>query len=227
MQTISRKRNGKHFSYYLGNEKIEDSKTVDRIKSLAIPPAWEKVEISKSNRSKIQAKGYDSAGRLQYIYSPEFRAKQEEAKFQRILSFAQALPKMRRTTEKHLEHRKLDKDKVMACIVRLMDEAYFRVGNDIYAKENQSYGITTLRSKHADVSGDTILFDFTGKSGQRQKKKINDRKLAKIVKKLDELPGYELFKYYDDEGVLQQINSKDVNDYIKRAMGQEFTAKDF
>ncbi len=222
-----RERKGRGFAYYDKSELISDKDTLSYIKSLVVPPAWENVEIAGNKNARILAKGTDKAGRQQYVYNPKFRAKQEQAKFERILTFAETLPRMRKVTSKHLAHRKLDKQKVLACIVRLMDQAYFRVGNEVYAKENQSYGITTLRSKHTDVNGDTIVFDFVGKSGQRHVKHITDKKLAAIVKRLDDLPGYEIFKYYDDEGVLQQVKSSDVNEYIKEIMGSEFTAKDF
>lgn len=228
MKTFTRKKVGRHFQYFdEQGVRITDKEQVDRIKLLRIPPAWRDVEIASTPRTRIQAKGYDKAGRQQYIYSPAYRAKQEQAKFERILKFAEALPRMRKVTNKHLQHKKLDKEKVLACIVQLMDRAYFRVGNDVYAKENQSYGITTLRSKHTDVQGDTVIFDFTGKSGQKHHKKITDRTLARIVRRLDELPGYEVFKYQDEHGVLHPIKSKDVNEYIKDIMGEEFTAKDF
>lgn len=228
MKTIHRRRVGRGFRYYYDNgDQINDQQTIEYINSMVIPPAWTKVEISADKRARVLAKGYDKAGRTQAIYHPEYRAKQEQAKFDRILRFAEALPKIRRISQQHLRHKKLDKDKVLACVVQLMDQAYFRVGNDIYAKENQSYGITTLRSKHTEVKGDTIIFEFTGKSGQEQLKKVTDRTLARVVRRLDNLPGYEVFKYYDNDGNLQQIHSKDVNEYIKTHMGEEFTAKDF
>lgn len=224
---ITRQKVAKHFRYYASGQEITDKDQVKYINSLRIPPAWRNVEIATNKRAKIQAKGTDKAGRMQYIYNPEFRAKQEQAKFERILKFAEALPHMRSVTDKHLKRKKLDKQKVLACIVQLMDKAYFRVGNDVYAKQNQSYGITTLRSKHTEVKGDTVIFDFMGKSGQKHHKKITDRKLAQIVKKLDDMPGYEVFKYQDENGQLHQIHSRDVNEYIKSIMGEEFTAKDF
>lgn len=227
MKKIQRVKAGRGFQYVMNGEVIDDKESIKYFKSLKIPPAWQNVEISISRKAKILAKGTDKAGRLQYIYHPEFRAKKEQEKFNRILKFAEALPHMREVTEKHLQRKELDKEKVLACILQLMDRAYFRVGNDVYAKENGSYGITTLRSKHTDVKGDTIIFDFVGKSGQNHHKEITDRRLARIVKRLDDLPGYEIFKYYDEQGELKQISSRDVNDYIKGIMGEEFTAKDF
>jgi DNA topoisomerase I len=225
---IERKRVGqKSFQYFLDGKQVKNKGELDRIKSLRIPPAWKDVKISVAASSKIQATGYDDAGRLQYIYNAKFRAKKEKEKFERILGFAQALPRMRRITAKHLANPKLDHDKVMACILRLMDSQYFRVGNEVYAKENQSYGLTTLRSKHLTVKGNTVIFDFVGKSGQKHIKEVSDKRLAKIIKKLDELPGYEIFKFYDEDGNLRNVNSEHVNEYIKRVMGAEFSAKDF
>lgn len=224
---ITRRRDGKRFHYFYNDIPIKNKKEIAYFNSLRIPPAWQDVKIAKGRRARIQATGVDKAGRLQYIYNPAFRAKQEKEKFERILRFAEALPKMRRTTAEHLAHSKLDKEKVLATIVRLMDKAYFRIGNEVYARENQSYGLTTLRSKHTDVKGDTIIFDFVGKSGQDQLKEVTDKKLAQVIKKLDELPGYEIFKYWGDDGELHDIHSTDVNEYIKDIMGEEFSAKDF
>lgn len=224
---ITRRKNGKKFDYFYNDRQIRTKSETEYLNSLGIPPAWRDVKIAAGRNARIQATGVDKAGRLQYIYHPAFRARQEKEKFERILRFAEALPRMRRTTADHLAHTQLDKEKVLATIVRLMDRAYFRVGNEIYAKENQSYGLTTLRSKHTKVKGDTIIFDFVGKSGQEQLKEVTDKKLARVVKKLEELPGYEIFKYYGQDGELHDIHSDDVNEYIKEIMGEEFSAKDF
>lgn len=218
---------GRGFKYYSDDAEVTDKDELEYYDSLAVPPAWKDVKIARSPNAKILATGYDDAGRLQYIYHPRFRARQEKEKFERILRFARALPKMRRATSQHLRHIQLDREKVLAAIVQLMDRAYFRVGNEIYAKENQSYGLTTIRSKHTTVRGDMIVFDFIGKSGQEQLHKIKDKPLADIVRQLDELPGYEIFKYYDEDGNLQPVSSSDVNEYIKEVMGEEFSAKDF
>lgn len=224
---IKRTRLGKAFQYFLEDKQITDKESLLFFKSLGIPPAWTDVKISTAQGSKILATGIDKAGRLQYVYHPKFRAKQEQEKFERILHFAHALPTMRKITNEHLKQPGLKKEKVLACIVELMDEAYFRVGNEIYARENESYGITTIRSKHTTVKKDTITFDFVGKSGKKHLKEITDKKLAKIVKKLDELPGYHIFKYYDIDGDLKKVKSEDVNEYIREIMGEEFSAKDF
>jgi len=224
---ISRKKVGKIYHYFKGNVRITNEEEIERINKLVIPPAWKDVQISASKSAKVQARGYDSAGRLQSIYHPTFRIKQEKLKFDRILRFATQLPKLRRQVEKDLSRRKLGKEKVLACVVRLIDEAYFRVGNDRYAKENHSYGITTLRSKHATITSTKVTFDFVGKSGKAHVKTIKDGTLARIIKQLDELPGYELFRYKDEQGKMHDIHPADVNAYIKTYMGEEFTAKDF
>lgn len=226
-QLIERKKVGRGFQYYLQDLQISDKETLDYIKSLVIPPAWKDVQIAKNKHSTVLATGIDKSGRMQYIYHPKFRAEQEKAKYERILKFAKSLPEMRKITDKHLAKKKLDREKVLACVIRLMDQSYFRVGNDAYAKQNESFGITTLRSRHLTKRSESVTFDFVGKSGQRQVKKISDKKLANIIKRLDELPGYEVFKYYDESGELRDVKSSDVNAYIKEVMGEEFSAKDF
>jgi DNA topoisomerase-1 len=225
--TISRQKLGSRFVYRQADSHLTDKKLIAWIESLAIPPAWEEVKISHSPRTKVYAQGYDNAGRRQAIYNPSFRSKQERLKFDRILRFAEALPALRRQVGRDLDHKRLSKDKVLACIVKLIDTAYFRVGNERYAQQHQSYGITTLRHKHLDVSNDTVTFEFIGKSGQRHLKQVTDKHLAHIVKKLDGLPGYEIFRYKDEHGVMHDIDSANVNAYIKTHMGEEFSAKDF
>jgi DNA topoisomerase-1 len=226
-EPITRRKSGLRFQYYSATGKITDKDEVKRINALAIPPAWKKVEIAPNPKTKVQARGYDAAGRLQAIYSPAFRLKQEKAKFEKILDFADALPKLRSVVEKDLRRNKLGKEKVLACIIKLIDREYFRVGNKQYAAQNQSYGITTLRSKHASISTTKVTFDFIGKSGKQHVKTIKDPKIARIVKQLDELPGQELFRYKDETGTMHDITSADVNAYIKEHMGDAFTAKDF
>lgn len=226
-QWVERRRVGRGFQYWQPAGQVKDRDVIGYYKRLGIPPAWRNTRISVNKRSKVVATGIDKAGRKQYVYNPIYRARQERQKFERTLRFARALPAMRQITEEHLRRRTLDYDKVRACIVRLIDEAYFRIGNEVYAKENHSYGLTTMRSKHTTVKGNTITFDFMGKSGQHHTKQITDRTLARIVKRLDELPGYEVFKYFDSDGKLRDIDSTDVNAYIKQIMGEEFSAKDF
>ena len=224
---ITRYKKGTSFTYRNRAGTITDNELVNRIQSLAIPPAWTDVTINPSPKARVLAKGRDLAGRQQAIYNPRFRAKQDKLKFNRTLRFAKKLPRLRKQLQKDLNRRKLGKEKVLATIVTLIDQAYFRVGNEKYAKENNSYGITTLRSKHTDVTGNTVTFNFIGKSGKEHTKKITDRQIATIVKRLDELPGHEIFRYQDDDGIMHDIHSHDVNAYIKSIMGDEFTAKDF
>jgi DNA topoisomerase I len=224
---ISRIKKGRKFIYMTKNGPVRNKQTLTYIEGLSIPPAWDMVTIAGSPNAKVLVTGQDAAGRTQCIYNPKFRARQDKLKFDRILRFADALPGLRRQVAKDLARKRLVKEKVLACIVRLIDEAYFRVGNEKYAKENQSYGITTMRSKHTDVHGSTVTFDFIGKSGKQHIKSVTDAQIARIVKQLDELPGYEVFRYVDTDGTLHDVESSDVNEYIKTHMGEEFSAKDF
>ncbi|MGH7218693.1 MAG: DNA topoisomerase IB [Candidatus Microsaccharimonas sp.] len=224
---ITRRKAKGEYQYFYGTKRVTDESEIERINKLAIPPAWADVRISRSQSAKVQVQGYDASGRQQSIYHPEFRLQQDALKFDRILRFAKKLPTLREQIEKDLARKRLVKQKVIACIVTLIDEAYFRVGNDRYATEHQTYGVTTLRSKHATVKGSVVVFDFVGKSGKQHHKKISDPKLARIIKQLDELPGYEIFRYQDNKGTMHDLHASDVNRYIKQHMGEEFTAKDF
>ncbi len=226
-RSISRVKFGKRFGYMVDGVPLHDDAELERIKSLAIPPAWKDVEIALSSRANVQATGRDKAGRKQIIYSSAYRARQEAAKFARLQSFGRSLPALRRQIEHDLAGRKLSRDKVLACVVKLLDEAYFRVGNDIYARSHQTYGVTTMRSKHTLVRGDKVTFNFVGKSGKLQRRKIINKQVAKLIRRLDNMPGREIFQYYDDSGTIRPISSRDVNSYIRRHMGQDFTAKDF
>lgn len=228
MATFYRKRHGKGFTYVdQTNTTVKDKSLKDYFKSLVIPPAWKEVEINSGKRNKILAFGRDEKGRKQYIYNPKFRQKQEQQKFDRILSFANELEHMRRVTGQHLRKRTLTKEKVLACMVRLLEAAYFRPGSDYYSHENQSYGLTTMRSRHLEIEGDTLLFNYIGKSGKEQHREIVDKKLAKVVQEIDDLPGYEIFKFIDEEGHKQDVKSEHLNEYIRDVMGEEFSAKDF
>lgn len=223
-----RKKHGKGFKYVDdSNTLVSDKKLKDYFKSLAIPPAWKDVEISKSRRSKILVVGRDDKGRKQYIYSPKYRQKKDQEKFDRIISFADELEHMRRVTGQHLRKRSLSKEKVLACMVRLLEAAYFRPGSDYYSKANHTYGLTTMRSKHLNIQGDTLTFHYIGKSGKEQEREIVDKKLAKVVKEIDDLPGYEIFKFIDENGKKQDVKSEHLNAYIREVMGEEFSAKDF
>lgn len=223
---IQRTRHGKGFRYTQNAKKV-DKATIARISNLAIPPAWTQVEIAKNERDKVQATGVDANGKKQYIYSKAHTQKQDAAKFDRITEFASNLPRLRKQIEKDLKRRRFDKKKVVAAAVSLMDEGYFRIGNQAYARSNKSYGLTTLRSKHVAIKGQKIVFDFIGKSGQEHHKVIRDSTIARVVAKLDDMPGYELFRYYDKQMNLHNLTSSDVNEYIKKHLGNDFSAKDF
>lgn len=223
-----RKKSGKGFRYAdEQNKTITDTLLKTWLKSLAIPPAWIKVEINTSPRAKIWATGYDAKGRKQYIYSSKFRKRRDNQKFDRIIRFADRLEHMRRVTGQHLRKRKLNRDKVLAVMVRLLENAFFRPGNDCYSKENESYGLTTLRNKHVQINNNEIIFSYKGKAGQEQEKHIVDARLATIVKELNELPGYEIFKFIDKDENIHDVKSSDLNAYIHTIMGEEFSAKDF
>ncbi|HWE06338.1 MAG TPA: hypothetical protein VG274_06490 [Rhizomicrobium sp.] len=225
---ITRKRRGKSFVYLDPRGKaIRDTDTLLRIRALVIPPAWEQVWICPSPLGHIQAVGRDARGRKQYRYHDKFRAVRDEAKYGRMLAFVRALPRIRRRARADLKKRGMPREKVLAAIVRLLETTLIRVGNEEYAHENKSYGLTTIRNNHAKVRGSTIHFHFRGKSGVEHAIDLNAPRLAKIIRKCQDLPGEELFAYVDDEGVTHDIKSDDVNDYLHEITGQDFTAKDF
>ncbi|HEX6433390.1 MAG TPA: DNA topoisomerase IB [Gemmatimonadales bacterium] len=225
---IRRKRSGKGFTYVGPDGKtVQDAKEVARIRSLAIPPAYTDVWICPSPNGHIQATGRDARGRKQYRYHPKWREVRDETKFGRMLAFSEALPKIRTRLDRDLSLPGLPREKVLATVVTLLECTCIRVGNDEYAKSNRSYGLTTLQDRHVKVSGSNVRFEFRGKSGKTHKVDLNDRRLARIVERCQDLPGEDLFQYVDDERVRQTIGSGDVNAYIREISGQEFTAKDF
>ncbi|WP_417429245.1 DNA topoisomerase IB [Halpernia sp.] len=222
-----RKGCGRGFTYKDLFGKTLNKETRKWIESLVIPPAWKDVEISENPEDKILVTGRDEKNRKQYIYNPKFSKEQSLKKFDRIVDFAENLEHMRRVTGQHLRQRKLSREKVLATMLRLMDSAYFRPGSSKYTKENKTYGLTTIRSKHLIVENDELIFSYTGKSHKDQERHIVDAKIAKIVKELDEMPGYEVFKYLDENDKIVDVNSQDLNDYIHEVMGEDFSAKDF
>jgi DNA topoisomerase I len=225
---IRRIKRGKGFSYVgPDGERVTDDRTLKRIRSLAIPPAWTDVWICASPRGHLQATGRDDKGRKQYRYHLRWRETRDEAKYDRTIAFGQALPVIRARTNADLALRGLPRERVLAAVVQLLEGTLIRVGNETYARENRSYGLTTLRNKHVDVNGSEIMFEFTGKGGKKHAVDIRDRRLASIVSRLRELPGQELFQYVDDDGQRHSIGSEDVNAYLKEITGEEFTAKDF
>jgi DNA topoisomerase-1 len=225
---ITRRRRGKSFQYFDPDGKpIRNKDEIARIKSLAIPPAWMDVWICPRANGHIQATGRDAKGRKQSRYHPRWREVRDETKYERMKLFGDALPVIRDRVEKDLALPDLPREKVLATIVRLLETTFIRVGNAEYAKENHSYGLTTMRNKHVDVEGATVRFKFQGKSGKRHEIDINDRRLARIVKRCLDLPGYELFQYVNDDGTLHSVDSADVNEYLRSITEQPFTAKDF
>jgi DNA topoisomerase I len=225
---IRRKRAGKAFSYLdPDGGLIKDKETIRRIKALAIPPAWTDVWICADPRGHIQATGRDARGRKQYRYHARWREVRDAVKYDRMLDFAEALPKIREQTDRHLELPGVPREKVLAAIVRLLEETRIRVGNEEYRKENGSFGLTTLRDRHADVIGSEIRFSFKGKSGKHHRIKLRDRRLARVIKRMQELPGQELFTYLDEAGEAHAVESEDVNRYLQQIAGDDFTAKDF
>jgi DNA topoisomerase-1 len=225
---IARRRRGKGFEYLDSDGKrIRDKETLARIRSLAIPPAWKDVWICPRANGHLQATGRDAKGRKQSRYHPRWREVRDETKYERMKLFGEALPKIRERVEKDLSLPDLPREKILATIVRLLETTFIRVGNVEYAKENHSYGLTTLRNKHVDVEGSTVRFKFQGKSGKHHVIDLNDRRLARIVKRCLDLPGYELFQYVDDDGTAHSVDSSDVNEYLRSITEQPFTAKDF
>lgn len=225
---IRRRRAGNGFVYIGADSKpVRERATLERIKSLVIPPAWTDVWICPSENGHIQAVGRDARGRKQYRYHARYREVRDAAKFDKMVAFGAVLPKIRKRVAYDLSLPGLSQRKVIAAIVRLMDETCIRIGNDEYAKENGSYGLTTLRNRHVDVHGDTVHFRFKGKSHQDHDITLHDRRLAKIVKQCQELPGQELFQYRADDGEYVKVDSGDVNDYLREITGSDFTAKDF
>jgi DNA topoisomerase-1 len=206
---------------------VRDEKTLARIRSLAIPPAWTDVWICPSPDGHLQATGRDARGRKQYRYHPLWRAQRDASKYERLSAFARALPRLRRRVRRDLAARGLPRRKVLATVARLLETTLIRVGNEEYARENGSFGLTTLRTGQVEVAGSRLLFRFRGKSGQRHRIALDDARLAAIVRRCRDLPGYELFQYVDEDGRPRRIESSDVNEYLREACGDEFTAKDF
>ncbi len=224
---IRRMKVGGKFRYVRADGKAVSKDDELRINSLAIPPAWTEVWICPSPSGHVQATGLDARGRKQYRYHPKWREVRDEDKYGRMMAFVRALPRLRRTAGRHLAMPGMPREKVLAAVVRLLETTLIRVGNDEYAKSNKSYGLTTLRNRHAKVSGDAVRFQFKGKSGVEHAIALEDRRLARIVRKCQDLPGEELFTYVDDAGQPRDVCSDDVNAYLKEVTGQSFTAKDF
>jgi DNA topoisomerase-1 len=225
---LRRTPSGKGFAYHdARGGLVREPKTLDRIRSLAIPPAWTDVWICPRATGHIQATGRDVKGRKQYRYHDGWSRHASESKFERLPAFARALPKLRKRVETDLNRRGVSRDKVLATAVRLLELTLIRVGNAQYAKQNRSYGLTTLNKRHLDLTGTALTFAFRGKSGVEHEVRVRDRRLATVVRSLRDLPGQQLFKYRDADGTLCALTSDDVNAYIREAMGDGFSAKDF
>jgi len=225
---IGRKQSGKAFRYVDPEGRpMRDRETLARIKSLAIPPAWTDVWICPSPLGHLQATGRDQKRRKQYRYHPRWRMVRDETKYGRMVAFGQALPRIREQTDHELALPGLPRSKVLAAVVRLLELSLIRVGNDEYARSNRSYGLTTMRNRHVEVESSSIRFKFRGKSGVAHEIDIEDRRLARIVGRCQDLPGQELFEYIDNDGTVQDVDSGAVNEYLREITGQDFTAKDF
>jgi DNA topoisomerase-1 len=225
---IRRLRKGRQFRYVAPDGKLVRSREeLRRIRALVIPPAWTDVWICTDPRGHLQATGRDARGRKQYRYHPKWRAVRDETKYYRLIGFAQALPAIRRRTSADLRGSKLSREKVLATVVALLEKTLIRVGNDEYAKQNRSFGLTTLRDGHVAVNGGRVRFMFRGKSGVEHEIDLNDWRLARIVRQCRDIPGYDLFQYYDDAGARHAIGSGDVNAYLKEISGEDYTSKDF
>jgi DNA topoisomerase-1 len=225
---IRRERKGDGFAYYKPNgDPVTDETALERIRKLAIPPAYVDVWICPKANGHLQATGRDARGRKQYRYHPQFRELRESTKYEHMMEFARALPDIRAKLAEHMALRGLPREKVLATVVHLLETTLIRVGNDDYARENKSYGLTTLRNPHVKVEGAELRFQFKGKSGKTWRLQVKDRRIAKIVRACQELPGQRLFQYKDEAGEAREVTSADVNSYLREITGRDITAKDF
>jgi DNA topoisomerase-1 len=225
---IRRQKAGNGFTYKrVDGSKLAEFEVLERIKALAIPPAWTDVWICPFADGHIQATGRDAKGRKQYRYHARFREVRESSKYEHVVAFADALPAIREQVRQHMALRGLPREKVLATVVHLLETTLIRVGNDDYAKQNSSYGLTTLKNRHVLIEGNEVRFRFTGKSGKQWSLRVKDRRVAKIIRACQELPGQELIQYVDDAGNCQDVTSTDVNKYLQEITGRDITAKDF
>jgi len=225
---ICRHRRGKGFFYAdSSGKKVRDAETLNRIKSLVIPPAWKDVWICPDPRGHIQAIGRDQRGRKQYRYHARWREARDETKYEHMLDFGKSLPKIRRRVRRDMRQPGLPREKVIAIVIKLLESTLIRIGNDEYAKANHSIGLTTMHNKHVEIKAGAIHFEFRGKSGVEHAIDLQDRRLAKIIKACQDVPGYDLFQYVNGDGTHHAIKSEDINEYLHRVAGKEFTAKDF
>jgi DNA topoisomerase I len=225
---ITRKGSGTGWAYYQPDgSRIADARTRRRLNALAIPPAWTDVWICPDPAGHIQATARDARGRKQYRYHPSYREARDQSKFRRMLEFSEALPRLRERVERDLRGDDLDRRQLLATVVRLLDRTLIRVGNDEYARENRSFGLTTLRRRHVSVSGDMLRFSFRGKSGVEHSISVSEPRLARIIQRCQDLPGQEMFQFLNAAGKREAVISDDVNEYLREASGRDVTAKDF
>jgi DNA topoisomerase I len=225
---IQRERKGEGWEFFRpGGQPVADEATLERIRKLAIPPAWTDVWICPKANGHLQATGRDARGRKQYKYHAQFRELRESTKYEHMLEFARALPALRARIAEHMALRGLPREKVLATVVHLLETTLIRVGNDDYARENKSYGLTTLRNPHVKVEGAQLRFQFKGKSGKTWRLQLKDRRVARIVRACQDLPGQRLFQYQDEAGEVREVTSADVNEYLREISGSDITAKDF
>jgi DNA topoisomerase-1 len=224
----TRKRKGDGFEYFdTEGKRIRDETRVLRLNRLAVPPAYTDVWLCPSPNGHIQATGRDARGRKQYRYHERWRETRDENKYDRMVVFGKALPKIRRRVNHDLKRHGLPREKVLATVVQLLGRTFIRVGNEEYAKENKSFGLTTMRNRHVDVTATRLKFSFRGKSGKEHEVDVTDRRLAKIIRQLQDLPGQEVFQYLNEKGERRKVTSEDVNEYLREITGENFTAKDF
>jgi DNA topoisomerase-1 len=225
---ITRKRRGRYWQYFdADGKRITDRDEIDRLNGVGMPPAYENCWFCPKPNGHIQAIGYDAKGRKQYRYHPDFRAQQESLKFERLAEFGRKLPKLRKQVAQDISGKPTSCEAVIAAVVRLIDETRMRIGNEAYARENKSFGATTLRNRHATIERGKVKISFVGKHGIKRTVTVTDRRLALVARRTQDLPGQHLFAFLDDEGNSRPVSSNDVNLYIKEATGEEFTAKDF
>jgi len=224
---ISRKKQGRGFSYLKNGKRIKDNKQLSRFRKLVIPPAWRDVRITDCANGHLQATGYDDKGRKQYLYHPLWQKVRNQSKFYKMAAFGKKLPAIRKRISSDLDQKGWPKTKVLALIIRLMETTYIRVGGTQYARENNSYGLSTMRKKHVTYENGSIQFEFKGKKGISHCVGLEDKKLIRLVRQCEEIPGWKLFQYYEEDGEKYSIDSGMVNEYLHAASGENFTAKDF
>ncbi|TVZ27663.1 DNA topoisomerase-1 [Gillisia sp. Hel_I_86] len=225
--SVLRKKRGRGYTYNRNGKKILAGRELDRYKSLVIPPAWRDVRISHLENGHLQAVGLDEKSRKQYMYHPTWSELRNKTKFLKMITFGNALPKIRKKVEEDLEHPKMNERKILALIIRLMEETHIRIGNEYYAAKNKTYGLSTLRTKHVKIAKGKLKFEFVGKKGKEHSVPVSDKKLIKLINQCEEIPGWELFKFYDEDGQKQTVDSSMINKYIQDLSGSSFTAKDF